>query len=66
MATPTLNLARIVVYVKYIGGLKQWEDAIFKVPLANIIPPISGWPHGMPVVSNTVTVKKANKYTSHI
>ena len=34
--------------------------------MENIETPSSGWPHGMPVVGDTVVVKKANKYTSHV
>ena len=47
----------VPVNVKYTGSLKQWHDAIFLVPLENII-----GVNDIPTVGDEVKVKKRNRF----
>ena len=56
MATPY----PIIINVKYTDRLKQWQDAIFHVPLENIVDGRSR-ECGIPIVSDEVIVSKKSK-----
>ena len=54
------------VYVKYVGSLWHWKDAIFNVPITNITKASgSGDPHLPPLVGDRVIVQKASR-SGHI
>ena len=48
-------------YVKYVGSLKHWKDAIFKVPLVNIMRKPGSAATQYPLIGESVTVKKESK-----
>ena len=58
MATPT---SVSTVYVRYIGSLKHWKDAVFNVPIANVIK-TTGESNLLPLVGDIVFVKKENRF----
>ena len=56
------NIPPVVVHVRYNGSLRQWRDAIFQVPLENIIGPFNVIPH----VGEQVKVKKKNIFSGRV